>query len=206
MQAMTRKPGRQSAAILALAFLSLATAQARIGETEAQIREHYGDPITALQSQTTSAGVTNCYSAHGFLVAVTFLKGRSVREMITKADSSKITDAEIQEYLNASIAGLAADTKGLTGPKTVTVGVQEWRSLDQHSRVAIYDSHTRALFITTQKFIDLTNANKRAVSMRSDAGGLGAKGRMDFNLKALQKDSAMALRHGQSQPAASPAK
>lgn len=203
---MTRKLSRQSAAILAIALHSLATAQARIGETEAQIQARYGAPLTALQSHSGGAGRTNCYSASGFLVAVTFLNGRSVREVITKADSSEISDVEIQKFLKNSVTGLAADAQGLTGPRTVTAGVQEWRSLDQRSRVAIYDSHTRALFITTQKFIDLTNANKRAVSLRSDAGGLGARGRNDLNLRTLQKESVMALRRGQAQPAASPAK
>jgi hypothetical protein len=203
---MTRRPLRILTAIVAIAFLAVATARGRIGETEAQIQKRYGDAVTTLPSRTSGAGLTKCYAARGYLVAVTYLHGRSAREMIVKADNSKMTDAEIYRLLGTNGNDASAETQALTGPKSVTVGVTEWRSLDQRSRVAFYDSHTRALFITTQKFIDLTNAQKRAVTLRGDAGGLGARGRSDVNLKAMQRDLGVAAMRGQAKPAATPAK
>jgi hypothetical protein len=203
---MTRRPLRTLTAIFAIAFLAVATARGRIGETEAQIQTRYGEALTTLPSRTSGAGLTKCYAARGYLVAVTYLHGRSAREMIVKADSSKITDAEIYRLLGTNANDSSAGAQALTGPKIVTVGVTEWRSLDQRSRVAFYDSHTRALFITTQKFIDLTNAQKRAVTLRADPGGLGARGRPDINLRALQKEAGVAALRGQAKPAASPAK
>jgi hypothetical protein len=187
-------------------FLVAVPAEARIGETEAQIQLHYGEALTTLQSRTGGAGLTKCYAGRGYLVAVTYLHGRSAREMIVKADSSKMTDTEIYRLLGANGNDPAAGTQALTGPKSVTVGVTEWRSLDQRSRVAFYDSHTRALFITTQKFIDLTNAQKRAVTLRGSAGGFGARGRPEVNLKAMQRDLGVAALRGQAKPAATPAK
>ena len=203
---MTRRPLRILTAILAIAFLAVATARGRIGETEAQIQKRYGDAVTTLRSRTSGAGLTKCYGAQGYLVAVTYLHGRSAREMIVKADNSKMTDAEIYRLLGTNGNDVSAETQALTGPKSVTVGVTEWRSLDQRSRVAFYDSHTRALFITTQKFIDLTNAQKRAVSLRGDASGLGARGRSDVNLRSMQRDLGAAALRGQPKPAATPAK
>jgi hypothetical protein len=204
---MTRSTWRKSAAILALAFFFLAIDQARagIGETEAQVQARYGLPVTVLQSRGGIAATTRCYASNGLVVAVTFLNGHSVREVISKADNSKLSDTDIEKQLTTTMAGLPADAQGITGPRNVTAGVQEWRSLDQRSRVAFYDSSSRALFITTQRFIDLTNATKRAVAIRADPGGMGARGRSDLNLRTLQKDTATALRSG-SQPAATPAK
>ncbi len=193
---------RKLLAILTGTIFLHAGAQAGIGETETQIRARYGDPITALPART--AGITNCYSSKGLLIAVTFLHGRSVREMITKQDNAKISDAELQKLLMANATDPSSDSPALTGPMTVTPGVREWRSADRKSRVAIYDSHTNALFITTQRFIDLTNAKKRALSLRRDVG-LGSRGNTDLTLRALQKDSAMALRRS-SKPSGTPAK
>jgi hypothetical protein len=203
---MTRRPLRILTAIFAIAFLAVATARGRIGETEAQIQKRYGDAVTTLPSRTSGAGLTKCYAARGYLVAVTYLHGRSAREMIVKADNSKMTDAEIYRLLGTNGNDASAETQALTGPKSVTVGVTEWRSLDQRSRGPVYDSHTRARVITTQKFIDLTNAQKRAVTLRGDAGGLGARGRSDVNLKAMQRDLGVAAMRGQAKPAATPAK
>jgi hypothetical protein len=201
---ITRKNMRQLSSILVAAFVLVGTAQGRIGESEEQIRTRYGEAITILPSRTMGAGVTKCYSSHGLAVAVTYLNGQSVREMIAKADSSKITHAEIHSLLEANASGSSSGVQRMTGPETVTAGVQEWRTTDQRSRVAFYDSHTRALFITTQNFIDLTNAKKKQISMR-DAGAFGARGRPQTNMKALERGSAITMRNGQPQPAATPA-
>lgn len=202
---MARRPVRTLTATLAVAFLAIASAQGWIGETEAQVQTRYGDAVTVLQSRTNGAGLTKCYSSKGYLVAVTYLHGRSAREMIVKADSSKLTDREIYRLLEENADGASQDVQALTGPKIVTAGVQEWRSADQRSRVAFYDSHTRALFITTQKFIDLTNAKQRAVALRANPEGFGARGRPDINLRALQKETTSVLRRSQAKPGATPA-
>ena len=182
----------------------MGTAQGRIGETEEQIRARYGEAITVLPTRTKGAGLTKCYSSPGFLVAVTYLNGHSVREMIAKGDNSKMTDAEIQTLLKANAQGSSVNAQQLTGPKTVTAGVQEWRSLDQRSRVAFYDSHTCALFITTQAFIDLTNAKQQRITLK-DAGALGARGRAQTNMQVLERGGASAMRRGLAQPSGSPA-
>lgn len=195
---------RRLSGILAAIFFLIGTAEGRIGETEEQIRTRYGEAITGLPSRTLDAGLTKCYSSHDLLVSVTYLNGHSVREMIVKADNSKMADAEIQSLLEANASGSSSGLQHVTGPKTVTAGVQEWRSTDQRTRVAFYDSQTRALFITTQKFIDLTNAKKQQITMRN-GNALGASGEPRTNMRALQRGSAITMRRGQPQPSASPA-
>ena len=197
---------RRLSGILAAAYFLSAAAQAGIGDTEEQIRAHYGDPITVLPSHRQDAGLTKCYSSGGYLIGVTYLKGRSVREMLAKADNSKMTNAEIHKLLGANATDSSGNAQLMTGPRSVTAGVQEWRSVDQRSRVAIYDSGAHALFITTQQFINLTNAKNRQIAAKANIRDF-VKGRPAQNLKMLNKDNARSsLRRGQSQPAATPAK
>ena len=95
---------RRSLALLATASFLMGTAQARIGDTEEQIRTRYGNPITVLPSRPSDAGLTKCYSSDGFSIAVTYLHGHSVREMFVKSDNSKITKTEIDRLINATPA------------------------------------------------------------------------------------------------------
>ena len=198
---------RRLLGILATACLLSGTAQAGIGDTEEQIRARYGEPMTVLPSQPQEVGLTKCYSSDGHLIGVTYLKGRSVREMLAKSDNSKMTNAEIHKLLGAYNATDSSGKAQLTtGPRSVTAGVREWRSTDQRSRVAIYDSGTHALFITTQQFINLTNAKNRQIAERANIRDF-VRGRAAQNLKMLDKGNALSsLRRGQSQPAATPAK
>lgn len=199
-----KKHMRRLSGILAAALFLVESAQGRIDETENQIRTRYGEAITVLPSRTMGAGVTKCYSTRDLLVSVTYLNGHSVREIVAKADNSNISEAEIHRLLEANAGDSSSDAHRMTGPETVTAGVQAWRSNDQRTQIAFYDSQTRALFITTQKFIDLTNAKKRQVTMR-DASMLGRSERPQTTMKALQKGNAITMRRGQSQPSASPA-
>ncbi len=195
---------RRLLSILAVAFFLTATAQGRIGESEAQIRTQYGDALTVLPSRTQDSGPTKCYSSNHFLIAVTYVNGHSVREILTKADSSKISDGEIQTLLKANASGSSWSAQQLTGPKGMTAGVQQWRTTDQRSRVAIYDSQTRALFITNQQFIELTKAKKRQTTMRAETRELF--GRPPRNIDILGNGSGLPMGRNQAQPSDSPAK
>ena len=197
---------RRLLSIFAAAFSLIGTAQGRIGDTEAQIRARYGDVITVLPSRTGDAGLTKCYSSRRFLIAVTYAKGQSVREIVTKTDSSKITDAEIHTLLDANASGSSWNAQQLTGPKSVTAGVQQWRTTAPRSRVAIYDSQTRALFITNQQFIDLTKATTRQVTRRANGKDLLWQiGRSPRNVDIFGQGAGLPLGRGQAQPSASPA-
>jgi hypothetical protein len=187
--------------ILLLAFFGIESAKGRIGETEGQIEARYGQAINVMPSQP-GAGLTKCYPSNSFLVSVTFLNGRSVREMIVKNDKSKMGDAEIQSFLESKSDD--SPEHRMTGPITIMAGVQQWRSVDQPARVAFYDSQTRALFITTQKFIDLTNGMKRQSIVRNGVS-LGATERPRGGFKDFSKSNAVTMRRGQAQPSSSPA-
>lgn len=197
---------RRSLAILATASFMIGTAQARIGDTEEQIRMRYGNPITVLPPRPSDAGLTKCYSSNGFSIAVTYLKGHSVREMFVKSDNSKITKTEIKRLINGHASASSKEVQPMVGPESVTTSVQVWRSSDQRSRVAIYDSRTGGLFITTQQFIDLTNAKKRQITARANPSLFGSSGPPQRNMQLFDKSAAATLRPGQSKPSASPAK
>jgi hypothetical protein len=204
---MSKKHMRQLISILAAAFSLIGSAEARIGDTEAQIRNRYGDAITVLPSRTRDAGLTKCYSSHHFLIAVTYFNGRSAREIVTKSDKSKISDEEIQSLLKIDANGSSWTAQQLTGPKAVTAGVQQWRTDTPRSRVAIYDSQTRALFITNQQFINLTKAEKRQIPIRANARELtGPIGPAPRSAEIFGSGAGLPLGRGQAQPSASPAK
>ncbi len=197
---------RRSLTALVAAFSLIGSAQGRIGDTETQIRTRYGEAITVLPVRASDAGFTKCYSSKGYIISVTYLKGHSVREILSKPDNSKITETEIQTALKGNAGGSAWNGEQLTGPKIAIAGVREWRTSDQGSRVAFYDAQTRALFITTQQFIDLTKATKRRqVTIRGTASGLGGPGaRLTRNMKLLDKGAVLTSQRGQPQPSASP--
>lgn len=197
---------RRPVAILAIASFVVGTAQARIGDTEEQIRTRYGNPITVLPTRPRDAGLTKCYSSDGFSIAVTYLKGHSVREMFVKSDNSKIKKTEIERLINGHSSASSKEVQPMFGPESVTASVQVWRSADQRSRVAIYDSRTGGLFITTQQFIDLTNAKSRQIAARANSPLLGSGGLSQRNMQLFDKSAAATLRNAPSKPAASPAK
>ena len=205
---------RRSLTTLAAAFALIASVHGGIGDTEAQIRARYGEAIGVMPAHAGDANLTKCYSSEGFIISVTYVKGHCVREILTKRNKSKITEAEIQIALRANAGGSVWNAEQLADPRTA--GVQEWRTSNQESRVAIYDSETRALFITTQQFIDLTNATKPQVAAKRSATGLGGFGtigavraaagaRPTLNMKLFDKSAVLRSQQSQPRPSASPA-
>lgn len=200
---------RRSLTTFAAAFGLIANAHGGIGDSEAQIRARYGEAIGVLPAQGGDASLTKCYSSAAFIISVTYVKGQSVREILTKGNKSKITEAEIQTALKANAGGSAWNAEQLADPQTA--GVEEWRTSNQESRVAIYDSQTRALFITTQHFIDLTTATKPQVAAKRSAAGLSGFGavraagaRPTINMKLFDKSAVLRSQQSQPRPSASP--
>lgn len=191
------------AAILASTLLIGATAQARIGESEDQINARYGAPITVLASSGGESGVTKCYASDRFSIAVTYLHRKSVREIVTKKDNSKITAAEISSLLEANADGSVWNAQGLGAETNVTSGVQQWRSAHGRARVAFYDSQTHAFFITTQRFIELTNAKQLLSTRRPNNGGILERGGSQRTFDTFSRRGTL---NSQQQPAATPAK
>jgi hypothetical protein len=192
----------------AAAFVFLGSAQARLGETEGQIAARYGNPIALLPTRGGEPGVTRCYSAEGFIVSVTFVSGNSVREIFAKPDRSKIGAAEIHAALKTNARDSAWKPEELVSANAPITGVQKWRTTDQNERVAFYDAQTRALFITTQRFIDLSNASKRQSLARASSTNLGGpstrpSARKNYNV--MDKGSILRMnRSSQPQPSATP--
>ncbi len=178
------------------------TAAARIGETEVQVNARYGNPIFNLPSQQDT--VTKCYVSGVFSIAVTYVDGKSVREMVAKADKSKITEKEINRLLEANAGGSAWNTQQLAGQKNVPDGLLGWRTDAEKSRVALYDERTQAFFVTTQKFINQTNATSRraaAKNLNSKSPLVGAQG--ERMLRSFQNGNLLGSR---ALPTSSPAR
>ena len=188
-------------------FFFLGSTEARLGETETQIQTRYGNPIALLPTRAGDPGLTKCYSSAGFIISVTYVKGGSVREIFTKTNKSKLTEAEIQSTLKANVASSPWKAEELVSTNAPIVGIEKWRTTDRSQRVAFYDSQTRALFITTQRFIDLNNATKRQALARSSSTGLGGLGGHPVrNYNPMDRGSVMNALRAQPQPSASPGK
>ncbi|MEO5717814.1 MAG: hypothetical protein ABIR29_04500 [Chthoniobacterales bacterium] len=166
-------------------FLLPGTAAARIGETEAEVKARYGDPIFNLPSRENT--LTKCYLSGGFSIAVTYVGGKSAREMLAKADKSEITEKEINRLLEANSGGSAWNAQQLAGEKNVPDGLLGWRTDDEKPRVALYDERTQAFFVTTQKFINQTNAATRRSAAKNLHGASSlAGGQGDRTLRGFQ--------------------
>ena len=179
-------PWRRSVVIFFVALLSCSTARARIGEDEAEVRGRYGNPVFILPS-TVENSLTKCYLSGGFSIAVTYMKGRSVRETFAKADRSKLTEKEIERFLKGNAGGAIWNAQELAGKKGVPAGLLSWRTDDEPPRVALYDERTEALFITTQRFISQTNAANRREAARNNRKAITAR-ETEQLLKSLQYD------------------
>lgn len=162
--------GRRWFGILLALFLLHGTAAARIGETEAEIKARYGAPILTLPSEDDT-GLTKCYLSGGYSIAVTYVAGKSAREMLAKADNSGITEKEINRLLEANSGGSVWNAQQLAGQKNVPDGLLGWRTNDDKPRVALYDERTQAFFVTTQRFINRTNAASRRNAARKKMNG-----------------------------------
>ena len=140
-----------------------ATAHARLGESEARIELRYGKPIAQVPAVPGDLGLTKYYASKGFSIFVTFLEGRSVREMFAKRDRSELSAGELQILLNADSGGYQWGGEHPANQDGAPRGASEWRSIDQRTRVAFYDTNTRALFITTQDYIDRLDAHVKQI-------------------------------------------
>ena len=174
--------------------------QARIGENEAQVKGRYGDPVIVMPPGK-DPGLTKCYVSGVYSIAVTYADGRSVREILTKSDKSQITTKEIHNLLEANAGGSFWMAQELSGQKSVPTGFMEWRTNNQRSRVAFYDTREQAFFVTTQRFIDLTNNTKRSPITHYDRGlinrGTDLRLIRDFNRSSM-------MRGHQAEPSPSP--
>lgn len=86
---------------------SVATVLARLGETEEQIQQRYGEPV-GKPTDETRREKSGTYIYNGFCIIVTFLDGKSHMEGYMKEDrKSKLSDAEIAVLLNANSFGNA---------------------------------------------------------------------------------------------------
>ena len=194
----------------AAAFVFVASAEARLGETETQVQAHYGQPIALLPSSAGEAGVTKCYSTEGFIVSVTYINGHSTREIFSKPDNSKISEGEIHAALKSNRRDSAWKPEELISSNAAIAGVRKWRTIDQSGRIAIYDPQTRALFITTQRFIDVSNATRRHSLARTSSRTLGGPGArptaasLRSNLKTMNQGSILRSSRSQAQPSATP--
>ena len=175
---------------LAVALALAGSAKARIGDNAAEIRNRYGEPIALLKSKTRDPGAVKCYCWKGYIIAVTYVGGQSVREIFTKQNNSRITDPEIETALETNAGGLKWQAQAIVSPNGASAGVREWRTSDDGSRIAFYDTQTRALFISTQRFVDLVKATQRQITLGHSSTGAGAKGS-----RALGEAGAGALRN-----------
>ncbi len=191
---------RQLSGFLFAALLFSGTATARIGETEAEVQTRYGDPIFMLPS-TVEASLTKCYLSDGFSIAVTYMKGRSVREMFAKADKSKLTEKEIQRLLKGNAGGATWNAQELAGQKNVPDGLLGWRTDDEQPRVALYDARTQALFVTTQRFINQTNAAARREAAKTSRRAIAGREEEQL-MRSFQYGSPVL--GGQNQPVSGP--
>jgi len=153
-------------AVVLLCLLAGEKAAAGIGETEAEIQAHYGQPVLLVPA-TVEGSVTKCYLSGGYSVAVTYIDGRSVREMFAKADKSNIGEKEIDKLLKRNAGGATWSEQQLAGEKNVPDGLLGWRTDADEPRVALYDQRTQAFFVTTQRFINQTNAANRREAAKS---------------------------------------
>ncbi len=189
--------------LLCLAFCLLqGSAAARIGETEAEVNARYGNAIINLPSQQNT--VTKCYLSRGFSIAVTYVDGKSAREMVAKADKTEITEKEINRLLEVNSGGSSWNAQQLAGQKNVPDGLLGWRTDDAKPRVALYDERTQAFFVTTQKFINQTNAASRraaAKNLNSKSSLAGSQG--ERLLRSFQNGN---LLGGRALPTSSPAR
>src|SRR5262249_28378311 len=115
----------------AAACTLLCSAEARLGETEPQIQQRYGNPITLLPSHAGDPGPTKCYSADGFIISITYVNGGSVREIFSKTNKTKLTDAEIQNTLKANTGNSPWKAEELVSANAPIVGVEKWRTNDR---------------------------------------------------------------------------
>ncbi len=86
--------------IIAAGLLALSSAQARIGETEAEIGQRYGKILRS--DLEPGAMPLRLYRTSGMIIGVVFLNGRSVAELVSKINKSELSETEIRLLLSVN--------------------------------------------------------------------------------------------------------
>jgi hypothetical protein len=86
-----------------VAFITLADARAALWQTRAQIKATYGQPIR--RCEDPPGNVFWLYHFRRLDVLVTFVRGRSHREVFYRARTEPLTRRELQFLLRANSAG-----------------------------------------------------------------------------------------------------
>ncbi len=189
--------------VLLFVLLFSHSAVARLSETEAEVQARYGYPVFILPSPV-EASLTKCYLAGGYSIAVTYMKGRSVRETFAKADKSKLTEKDILSLLQGNTGGAVWIQQDLAGQKNVPNGLLGWRTIDDQPRVALYDERTQAFFVTTQRFINQTNTANRRKAAKASRGAVASRDEERLLRSFLNGNSLLGA--GRDLPTSSPAR
>lgn len=146
--------------VLFLTSLGLgSTGRGGIGQTEAEVKSSYGNPVTVMPANG-EPGQTKCYLSSGLSISVTYIFGRSVREIVAKTDKSRISEKELRHFLETNSGGAAWNFLQFGNKSDQSPALLEWTNED-NGRVAFYDLKTKAFFVATEHFINVTNVNRR---------------------------------------------
>jgi hypothetical protein len=139
--------------LLLIALVFSASAFASIGETTEQSDKRYGRPL-----ETTRNNVENRrYEFRGFTILVSFEGGISQCEVYQRQDNYRMTEAEIQGWLQANVGSSEWGYE----PEENTNNYVYW-SRDRKTRVATYTLATHRLMVTSKAYLD--RSAKRAKS------------------------------------------
>ena len=85
-------------------FLALiaTSAHARVGETVKQVEARYGKPQRVLHERGSFRELG--YGYRGFMVGVSYVGGISKSEGFARPDTPRLSDAEVQQLLDLSLA------------------------------------------------------------------------------------------------------
>jgi hypothetical protein len=119
--------------------------EANVGETPAQVENHYGKTIGDIP--TSTFGVMSGFVASGYVVGVKFIDGVSEMEMFSKSNQSDMAASEIDKLLKANSDGTW---------KAELTGKANWRRWrrDDGSSVALYDAIRHFLYINSIKYYE----------------------------------------------------
>jgi hypothetical protein len=89
--------------VIALAFCCASSAQARLGETLAQITERYGQPTETYRD--VKGRLSYIYRYDDYRIMVQYIDGISHNEVYVKLDDSELSDSDMEGLLKANAQG-----------------------------------------------------------------------------------------------------
>lgn len=131
--------------LLLIALVFSPSAFARIGETTEQSDKRYGRPLETIQNIVENRR----YAFRGFTILVSFEGGISQCEVYQRKDNYRMTEAEIQGWLQAN----AGSSEWGDEPEENTNNYVYW-SKDRKTRMAIYTLATHRLMVTSKAYLD----------------------------------------------------